>query len=151
MEGRQLHNAAAATCSGQRILRLATNGGTQAYQKPAPTREKADKLVDERLAAPFSADANDFALSMGRSRDYDPSPGLERIRPHVLAINAADDERNPPETGHHGTRAEARQKRPPAIDPGQRGDRGHGTTGMAKFWKQQLQQFMQGTARHRPA
>src|SRR5689334_6477481 len=33
---------------------VATNGGTLAYQKMAPTREKADKLLDERLAAPFS-------------------------------------------------------------------------------------------------
>ena len=29
---------------------IATNGGTLAYQKLAPTRAKADKMVDERLA-----------------------------------------------------------------------------------------------------
>src|ERR1700743_772409 len=39
---------------------IATSGGTLAYQAAAPTREKADKFVDERLAAPFNADANDF-------------------------------------------------------------------------------------------
>jgi homoserine O-acetyltransferase len=33
------------------------------------------------------------------SRDYNPAPGLERIQDVVLAINSADDERNPPETG----------------------------------------------------
>jgi hypothetical protein len=38
---------------------IATAGGTLAYQKLAPTREAADKLLDERLAAPFKADAND--------------------------------------------------------------------------------------------
>src|SRR5262249_41263044 len=32
-------------------------------------------------------------------RDYDPSAGLERIEAALLAINSADDERNPPETG----------------------------------------------------
>src|SRR5262245_65727109 len=30
---------------------IATSGGTLAYQKLAPTREQADKLLDERLAA----------------------------------------------------------------------------------------------------
>ena len=38
---------------------IATAGGTLAYQKLAPTREAADKLLDERLAAAFPADAND--------------------------------------------------------------------------------------------
>ena len=78
---------------------MATSGGTLAYQKLAPTREKADKLVDERLAAPAPADANDFLYQWDSSADYDPSPGLERIAAALLAINSADDERNPPETG----------------------------------------------------
>ncbi|RYF35014.1 MAG: alpha/beta fold hydrolase, partial [Comamonadaceae bacterium] len=33
---------------------IATSGGTLAYQKMAPTREAADKLLDARLAAPFT-------------------------------------------------------------------------------------------------
>ena len=78
---------------------IATNGGTLAYQKQAPTREPADKLLDQRLAAPFTADANDFLYQWDSSRDYNPSPGLERIQAALLAINSADDERNPPETG----------------------------------------------------
>jgi hypothetical protein len=45
------------------------------------TREAADKLLDERLAAPFTADANDVLYQWDSSRDYDPSPGVERIRP----------------------------------------------------------------------
>jgi homoserine O-acetyltransferase len=78
---------------------VATAGGTLAYQKLAPTREAADKLLDERLAAPFPADANDVLYQWASSGDYDPSPGLEAIQATVLAINSADDERNPPETG----------------------------------------------------
>jgi homoserine acetyltransferase len=77
---------------------LATAGGTLAYQK-MPTRETADKLLNDRLAAPFTADANDVLYLWDSSRDYNPSPGLERIQAVVLAINSADDERNPPETG----------------------------------------------------
>src|SRR5206468_2960697 len=78
---------------------IATSGGNQALYKAAPTREAADKVVDARLAAPFTADANDVLYQWDSSRDYDPSPGLADIRATVLAINAADDERNPPELG----------------------------------------------------
>jgi homoserine O-acetyltransferase len=50
---------------------IATNGGSQAYQKMAPTREMADKLLDGRLAAPFRADANDFLYQWdGRWRNF---------------------------------------------------------------------------------
>ena len=54
---------------------IATIGGTLAYQKPAPTREKADKLLDDRLAAPFNADANDFLYQWDSSRDYNAVAG----------------------------------------------------------------------------
>ena len=47
---------------------IATAGGTLNYQKLAPTREKADTLVDARLAAPMTADANDFLWQWGSSR-----------------------------------------------------------------------------------
>ena len=78
---------------------IATNGGSQAIHKAAPTRVQADKLLDERLAAPFRADANDFLYQWEASRDYNPAPRLERIQAALLAINSADDERNPPELG----------------------------------------------------
>jgi homoserine O-acetyltransferase/O-succinyltransferase len=78
---------------------IATAGGTLNYQRLAPTREKADQLVDARLAVATTADANDFLWQWGSSADYDPAPDLEKIQAVVLAINAADDERNPPETG----------------------------------------------------
>src|SRR3954469_13234549 len=39
----------------------ATSGGTLAFQKLAPTGAQADKLVDERLAAPFPPEAEDCA------------------------------------------------------------------------------------------
>ena len=126
---------------------IATNGGTLAYQKLAPSREKADKLLNERLAAPFNADANDFLYQWDSSRDYDASPGLEKIQAALLAINAADDERNPPETGLM-TQALKRVKNGKLyLIPASEDTRGHGTTGMAKFWKAQLQQFMDATAR----
>src|SRR3954452_11247656 len=81
------------------FYQFATNGGNQALYKAAPTREKADALLDARLKAPFSADPTDALYQWDASRDYNPSGGLERIEAAVLAINSADDERNPPELG----------------------------------------------------
>ncbi|TMJ21617.1 MAG: alpha/beta fold hydrolase, partial [Alphaproteobacteria bacterium] len=57
----------------------ATSGGTLAYAALAPTRDAADKLLDERLAAPFNADANDYLYQWESSSDYDPTPLLPRI------------------------------------------------------------------------
>ena len=122
---------------------IATNGGTLAYQKMAPTREKADKLLDERLAAPFTADANDVLYQWESSRDYDASPGLERIQAALLAINSADDERNPPETGLMERALKRVKNGRLYLIPASEQTRGHGTTGMATFYKQQLQEWLQ--------
>jgi homoserine O-acetyltransferase len=126
---------------------IATAGGTLNYQKLAPTRENADKLVDARLAAPMTADANDFLWQWGSSADYDAAPGLEKIEATVLAINAADDERNPPETGLM-TQAMKRVKNGKlylilASDE----TSGHLTTGNAKFYKQELQKLLEEAPR----
>ena len=121
---------------------IATNGGTLAYQKAAPSRELADKLLDQRLAAPFTADANDILYAWDSSRDYNPSPGLERIKASLLAINSADDERNPPETGLMDRELKRVKNGRLYLIPASEDTRGHGTTGMAKFWKQQVQEFL---------
>jgi homoserine O-acetyltransferase len=126
---------------------IATNGGTLAYQKVAPTREAADKLLDARLAAPFTADANDFLYQWESSRDYNPAPNLERIEAPLLAINSADDERNPPETGLMEQALKRVKNGRLHLIPASDDTRGHGTTGMAKFWKRELQQFLETVPR----
>jgi homoserine O-acetyltransferase len=121
---------------------FATSGGTLNYQKQAPTRALADKLVDTRLAAPATSDANDFLWQWGSSGDYDASPDLEKIEARLLLINAADDERNPPETSI----TEAAMKRVKngklLLIPASERTSGHATTGNAKFYKQALQELL---------
>ena len=121
---------------------VATIGGSQAYYKAAPTREKADKLLDDRLAAPFTADANDYLYQWEASGDYNPAPGLDRIRAAVLAINSADDERNPPELGIMERELPRIKGARLYLIPGSEETRGHGTTGMARFYKAQLADFL---------
>ena len=121
---------------------IATNGGTLAYQKLAPTRELADTLLDQRLVAPFTADANDFLYQWDSSREYDPSPNLERIQATVLAINSADDERNPVETGIMEHELKRVKNGRLHLIPSSEDTRGHGTAFFAKFWKQQVQEVL---------
>jgi homoserine O-acetyltransferase/O-succinyltransferase len=122
---------------------VATNGGTLAYQKAAPTRERADKLLDDRLAAPFRADANDVLYQWDSSRDYNPSPRLERIEAALLAINAADDERNPPETGIMERELKRVKNGKLYLIPASENTAGHGTTAQAKFYIEPLRQLLQ--------
>ena len=121
---------------------IATNGGTLAIQKQAPTREAADKIVDVRLAGSGNGDANDAIYSWGASRDYDPSPGLERITAPVLAINSTDDERNPAETGLLQQGIGRVKQGKFILIPGSDTTNGHSTAGNAKYWKDQLASFL---------
>lgn len=126
---------------------IATSGGTLNYQNIAPTNDKANKVVDARLAAPMKADANDFIWAWGSSADYDPSPNLERIEATVLAINAADDERNPPETGVTAAAMKRIKHARLFLVPASTETRGHGTTGMAKFYKTELDELLKSAPR----
>ena len=122
---------------------VATGGGTLAYQTLAPTAAMADKMVDERLALPVTADANDFIYQWQASHDYDPSQGMERIEATLLAINAADDERNPPETGVTEAAIKRIKNGRIFLIPASTETRGHLTTGNAKFYASQLQDLLQ--------
>ncbi|MGG5809361.1 alpha/beta fold hydrolase [Falsiroseomonas sp. CW058] len=120
----------------------ATNGGTLNLQSIAATRAAADRLVEQRINAAPPADANDFIWQWDSSRDYNPAPRLDAIKAAVLAINAADDERNPPETGL----MQAAMARIPRgrllLIPASAETLGHGTTGNARFWAEELRAFL---------
>jgi homoserine O-acetyltransferase/O-succinyltransferase len=122
---------------------IASGGGTLGYQTLAPTAAKADRMVDDRLATPVTADANDFIYQWEASHDYNPSAGLEKIEAVVLAINAADDERNPPETGLTDAALQRVKNGRLFLIPASSQTRGHLTTGNAAFYKQQLQELLQ--------
>jgi homoserine O-acetyltransferase len=124
---------------------LATSGGTRAWQKIAPTRALADKVVEERLAARFGADANDYIYAYNAARDYDPSPGLEKIKARVLAINAGDDERNPAELGITAREIKRVKNGTYYEIPPSDATRGHGTSGDARYWKHLLAELLNGT------
>lgn len=132
------------------FFNLATNGGNQALYKAAPTREKADALLDQRLNAPAAGDANDLLFQWASSGDYDPLAGLEKIRATVLAINSADDERNPPELGVMEREIKRVKNGRVMLIPASEQTAGHGTTAQARFWKQPLAELLQTAPKVQP-
>lgn len=122
---------------------IATGGGTLGYQTLAPTTAKADKMVDDRLTLPVLADANDFIYQWEAAHTYNPSQNLEKIEAALLAINAADDERNPPETGLMETALKRIKNAKLFLIPASTQTRGHLTTGDARFYSEQLRDFLQ--------
>jgi homoserine O-acetyltransferase len=67
---------------------------------------------------------------------------MERIEATLLAINAADDERNPPETGVTDAAIKRIKNGRLYLIPASTETRGHLTTGDAKFYKQQVQDLL---------
>jgi len=128
----------AAFRAAQAFYGIATSGGALALYTAFATGEKADKELDRRLSQTGGADANDVLYQMDGSRDYDPSRDLEKIRARVLAINSADDERNPPELGLMEAAMKRIKNGRYVLIPVGPDTRGHGTTGNAKLWKQYL-------------
>jgi homoserine O-acetyltransferase len=109
----------------------------------APTLAAADRLLDEHIDARWdSYDANDVLYAVGASHDYDPAPGLERIKAPLLAINFEDDLINPPELGV----LEREIKRVPqgraVLVPRSELTSGHGTHTDAAVWRELLVDFL---------
>ena len=88
-------------------------------------------------------DANDFIYQWEASHDYDPSAGLEKIAAATLLINAADDERNPPETGVTEAALKRIKNAKLHLITASPQTRGHSTTGNASFYAQPLRELLQ--------
>jgi homoserine O-acetyltransferase len=113
------------------------------WHRSGPTRDAADKWYADQLKARVAAnDANDMLYQFNASRDYDPSPSLEKITAHLLAINSADDVVNPPELG-------IMEKLMPRVKHGRyillpttEQTRGHGTHSLPAIWGRHLAEFL---------
>ncbi len=103
--------------------------------KQAPTREAADRMVEQRINASVkTVDANDMLYQFDSSRNYNPEPKLETITAPVMAVNSADDFINPPELGIL-ERDIRRVKRGRAVVlPITSETRGHGTHTIPTIW-----------------
>jgi homoserine O-acetyltransferase/O-succinyltransferase len=113
-------------------------------QKNLPTRDAADKYLDESMKRiTGTLDVNDLLYAVNASRNYDPSAKLETIKAPVMFVNSADDFINPPELGI----AEREIKRVPrgkfVLIPISDQTHGHGTHTWTSVWQQYLKELIE--------
>jgi homoserine O-acetyltransferase/O-succinyltransferase len=113
------------------------------WQKTMPARDAADKWLEEQVAARRkTTDANDLLYQIESSRNYDPSPQLERIAAPLLAINSADDFINPPELALMESLIKRVRAGRYVLLPITDATRGHGTHTLPAVWGSYLEQFL---------
>ena len=119
-----------------------------AMQKNSPTRDSADKYLDEatkRVTAHL--DANDILYAVNASRNYDPSQRLGVIIAPVMFVNSADDFINPPELGIAEREIKKVKKGRFVLIPASDQTHGHGTHTWAVSWQQYLNELLE-TSQH---
>ena len=117
-------------------------------QKEAPTLAQADATLTAFVANYLkTSDANDVLYAIEASRDYDPNPGLEKIRAPLLAINSADDLINPPELGVLEREITRVPHGRALVIPLSDRTRGHGSHTVAALWKDELRKLLAETER----
>ena len=115
--------------------------------KDAPTLAAADKALDRYIAERLpTVDANNYLYAFEASHDYDPGPGLEKIKAPLLAINFADDLINPPELKVLEREIKRVKRGKAIVIPLREDTRGHGTHTLAPVWKPHLASFLKQTA-----
>jgi homoserine O-acetyltransferase/O-succinyltransferase len=108
-----------------------------------PTRDAADEFLGKYMPLEMeNLDANDFLYQVNASRDYDPSPGLEKIKAPLLQINSADDFINPPELGIAEREIKRVKNGRFILLPASDKTHGHGTHTWAAVWQQYLAQLL---------
>jgi homoserine O-acetyltransferase len=121
------------------------------WHREAPTRDAADALLDQMVKSRMAqTDANDMIYQFDASRDYDPSPGLERIEAPLLAINSEDDEVNPPELGILEAQIVRVKRGRAVVIPTSERTRGHGTHSIPELWKDELARLLRESEETEP-
>jgi homoserine O-acetyltransferase len=116
-------------------------------QKTLPTRDAADKYLDDYFKSRLAGlDANDFLYQVNSSRNYNPSPQLEKITAQVMYINSADDFINPPELGIADREVKRMKNARFVLIPVSDETRGHGTHTKAVIWKKYLAELLEKSA-----
>jgi homoserine O-acetyltransferase len=128
--------------SAIQLLMMATSAPLQ-WQKSGPTRDDADRWLAEQMKTRrATTKANDLLYALEASRNYDPSPGLEKIKAPLLAINSADDFVNPPELGIMEKLMPRVARGRYVLIPTSERTHGHGTHTWPEVWQKELEEFL---------
>jgi homoserine O-acetyltransferase len=116
-------------------------------QKTLPTRDAADRYLNDYFKTRMAGlDANDLMYAVNASRNYDPSPQLEKITAPVMYINSADDFINPPELGMAEREIKKLKHARFVLIPINDETRGHGTHTKAVVWREYLAELLETSA-----
>jgi len=130
--------------AAQMVALMSGNPATR--QKAGPTLKAADELFEQEVARRFKGmDANDILYAVESSWDYDPGPGLAKIRAPLVAINFADDLINPPELRVLEREIKRVPKGQAILIPASEETVGHATQTKAVVWKMHLEKFLKDT------
>jgi homoserine O-acetyltransferase len=117
--------------------------GAAHLQAEGPTRDATLVLYDKQIStARTSWDANDFLRWVESSADYDPQPGLGKIRAKVAAVNFGDDTLNPAELPETRALVEGIPGARFVLVPARPGSEGHLTLRLAAVWKPHLAELL---------
>ena len=112
-------------------------------QKELPTREKADKFLEDFIASRMkTTDANDMIYYFDASRNYNPEPQLEKIIAPLTAVNSADDQINPPELKILEKDIQRVKNGKFVLLPITDETRGHGTHTWPAIWGNHLEELL---------
>jgi homoserine O-acetyltransferase/O-succinyltransferase len=128
-------------------LMLIAGSAPLPMQKNLATRDAADKYLEDYFKSRLPAlDANDLLYQVNASRNYDPSPQLDKIKAPVMYINSGDDFINPPELGIAEREAKRVKNAKFVLIAASEQTHGHGTHTWAVLWKQYLAELLEKSA-----
>ena len=129
------------------ILKLLSGSSAAQMQQQYPSRNAADAFAKSRMDDDLATlDANDILYQFDASRDYDPSPALERITAPVMWVNSADDFSDPPELGIAERDVTRLKKGRFVLIPISDLTHGHATHSWAAAWKDYLAELLKISA-----
>jgi homoserine O-acetyltransferase/O-succinyltransferase len=111
--------------------------------KETPTLQRTDSALDAYVTKFYAnSDANDVLYALESSQDYDPGPGLEKIKAPLLAVNSADDLINPPDQEILEREIKRVRHGNAIVIPESDQTVGHGSHTKAVLWKKNLVEFL---------
>jgi len=123
---------------------ILAGGAPLPWQIAEPTRDQADKKLDELIAHYLETlDANDIWYQVDSSRNYDPSSKLGLITAPMMWVNSGDDFINPPELGVAERAVKEIKRGEFYMVPLSADTHGHGTHTWAKFWQDKMAHLLE--------
>lgn len=123
------------------LLRMMIDGVSH-LQATIPDATAAEKFIASVSDQVATSDANDLLYSLESSSDYDPGPGLERIKTKTYALNFLDDEFNPDSLNILETEIRRVKNGRYFVQQGSSNTYGHLTMVHPALWADHVQKFM---------